>query len=398
MAPAEGIPVIVTEFPADTTQKIVAQVKHYFSDANLNQDTYMRQTVAENDGWMPVLTLSRFNRLRQLMDLPYDAKKQATKNTKKQPLPAVPEHYVRLLGASIKNALVESDDVEMKEDGSAIRRKSNFVPSDEWYARTVHFKGLKYGEETPDMIDELTEFFNKTVEGGDIELLRLRRNPKTKQFKGNVLVQFKTQEQADAMAARDDLEYKGAKLAPSLLSAYHDEKLAANEFIQGELRKPGTTYQTYEEWCEATGRKPAAPKAEKRKPEGEPETEEVKEEVTDPLTLVRFSGVTGEPQIRELKEALGAVGPVRFVEYEQGADSGIVRFSEVVATAESHPDGLKVNDMTLEFAAVDEETAAAFFERAKAAGISARGNSRGGSRGGSRGNRRGGFRGKRSRK
>ncbi|KAJ2643070.1 hypothetical protein IW137_002517, partial [Coemansia sp. RSA 1287] len=56
--------------------------------------------------------------------------------------------------------------------------------------------------------------------------------------------------------------------------------------------------------------------------------------------------------------------------------------------------GLKFNDMTLEFAAVDEETAAAFFERAKAAGISARGNSRGGSRGGARGNRRGGFRGK----
>ncbi|KAJ2626766.1 hypothetical protein IW137_005844, partial [Coemansia sp. RSA 1287] len=165
MAPAEGIPVIVTEFPADTTQKIVAQVKHYFSDANLNQDSYMRQTVAENDGWMPVLALSRFNRLRQLMDLPYDAKKQASKNTKKQPLPAVPEHYVRLLGASIKNALVESDDVEMKEDGSAIRRKSAFEPSDEWYSRTVHFKGLKYGEETPDMIEELTEFFNKTVEG-----------------------------------------------------------------------------------------------------------------------------------------------------------------------------------------------------------------------------------------
>ncbi|KAJ2359328.1 hypothetical protein IWW50_000053 [Coemansia erecta] len=405
MAPTEGIPTVVSEFPAETTQKIVAQVKHYFSDANLNQDAYMRKTVSENDGWMTMLSLSRFNRLRQLMDLPHDSKKGAPKGSKKRALPPVPEHIVRLLGASLKNALTEADDVEMKEDASAIRRKSAFEASDDWFGRTVHFKGLKYGSEPADLIDDLTRFFNGAIEGDDIELLRLRRNPKTKHFKGNVLVQFKTVEQAEAASKRDDLEFAGEKLEPMMLPAYHDEKLAANEFLQNELRKPGGSYPTFEEWCEANGRKLPSATGEKRKPDAEAdaepaaEEEQGEEETPDVQTLVRFSGVVGEPQFRELKEALNGVGPVRYVEFEKGDDSGIVRFKEPVAdrVIEENPEGFKVTEeMTLTFATVDEETAAAFYARAKSASNNARAN--GSSRGGKRGGFRGGYRGKRSRK
>ncbi|KAI9480149.1 hypothetical protein LPJ78_003304 [Coemansia sp. RSA 989] len=377
MSPVEGIPEVLSSFSDEITQKVVSQVKHYLSDANLNHDTYMRKTIEENDGWVPVAALARFNRLRQLMELPFDDKKQTSK--KKQALPPVPQHMVRLLGSSIKKAIGEDDEVEVKEDASAIRRKVAYVPTEDWFERTVHFKGLDYGVEWADLIDDLTAYFNEAIEGDNVLLVRLRRNPRTKQFKGNVLVEFKTPEQAESASKREDLEFKGKKLEPAMLPAYHDTKLAADEFIQPEMRKPGASYPTYEEWCVAHGRQP---KPEKRK------AEEPAEEPVDPKSLVRFTGVEGNPSIKEIKEALGQLGKVRFVEYESEASEGIARFDSAIAEElEKHAEGVKLNEATLQLAAVDEDTANAFFERAKAAADNARGKKRPGRGGRGRGGR-----------
>ncbi|KAJ2850844.1 hypothetical protein IWW36_001568 [Coemansia brasiliensis] len=377
MAPVEGIPEVISSFSDETTQKVVNQVKHYLSDANLNHDTYMRKTIEENDGWVPVAALARFNRLRQLMDLPFDDKKQASNKKKKQALPPVPEHMVRLLGSSIKKAVGDNDDVvEVKEDASAIRRKVAYKPTEDWFERTVHFKGLDYGVEWADLIDELTAYFNEAIEGDNVLLVRLRRNPRTKQFKGNVLVEFKTLEQAEQASKREDLEFKGKKLEPAMLPAYHDTKLAADEFIQPEMQKPKASYPTYEEWCAAHGRQPKPEKQQKRKSEEQPA-----EEPVDPKMLVRFTGVEGNPSIKEIKEALGQLGNVRFVEYENEASEGIARFDTAIADeiAEKHPEGVKLNDdVTLKLATVDEDAANAFFERAKAAADNARGKKRAG--------------------
>ncbi|KAJ2448835.1 hypothetical protein EV183_005229 [Coemansia sp. RSA 2336] len=377
MSPVEGIPEVLSSFSDEITQKVVGQVKHYLSDANLNHDTYMRKTIEENDGWVPVAALARFNRLRQLMELPFDDKKASKK---KQALPPVPVHMVRLLGSSIKQAIGEDDEIEVKEDASAIRRKVAYVPTEDWFERTVHFKGLDYGVESPDLIDELTAYLNEAVEGDDVLLVRLRRNPRTKQFKGNVLVEFKTLEQAEQASKREDLEFKGKKLEPAMLPAYHDGKLAADEFIQPEMRKPGASYPTYEEWCAAHGRQ-ARP--EKRKPE-EPE------EPADPKSLVRFTGVEGSPSIKEIKEALAQLGKVRFVEYEADASEGIARFDSPLADELEALPAVQLNDVSLQFAAVDQDTANAFFERAKEAASSSRGKKRPGrgGRGRGRGNKR----------
>ncbi|KAJ2432576.1 hypothetical protein GGF42_009559, partial [Coemansia sp. RSA 2424] len=273
MSPTEGIPEVVAAPKAQVAvaatedvaldskvaQKVVSQVKHYFSDANLNHDVFMRKGVSENDGWVQFSTLIRFNKLRQLVGVPIDAKdsddskknsgKRGAKGASARPAP-IAQKFVDLLAATVKAGVSAEDAVEVNE--TAIRRKDAYVESDAWFSRTVHVKGLPYGEERAGEIEELTAFF---AQHGDVALLRLRRNPKTKAFKGNVLVEFASAEQAEAVAKMEDLVFEGHKLAPALLSAYHDEKMATGDYMHPELRKPGETYKTYEEWCLANGRK-----------------------------------------------------------------------------------------------------------------------------------------------
>ncbi|KAJ2760290.1 hypothetical protein H4S06_001803 [Coemansia sp. BCRC 34490] len=417
MVPAEGIPTVVAaaeiknndaavEQPTlteETAKKIVTQVKHYFGDANLNHDNYMRKVVGENDGWVDFATLSRFNRLRQLMGILPAAADEANKKTdrfgrnsnkKQQQRPApVPEAYVRLLATTVKDGVAETDEIEINEDATALKRKTEFVPSDAWFANTVHVKGLPYGVETSDLIDLLTEHFGKY---GDVKLLRLRRNPKTKAFKGNFLVEFAASEDAEKTAKTEDLEYQGSKLEPALLPAYHDEKLAADEFIQPELRKPGGTYPSFEEWCTAHGKVPPALKGDGKKGAAAAQSKSTEIEQI-PGVLVRFTGVSGDVEFPALKEAFAAVGPVKFVDFEKGSSEGIVRFREPVAAKviEGNPDGIKIgDDVVLTLVEVDAEAEKAFYERANAATASTRQNNNnkrqggGGHRGGNRQHKR----------
>ncbi|KAJ1958505.1 hypothetical protein GGI12_004713 [Dipsacomyces acuminosporus] len=396
MAPTEGIPQVVSAAEAKTeaeqlpalaaevAAKIVKQVKHYFSDANLNHDNYMRQGIESNDGWISFATLARFNRLRELLGVPEDRRANSKGRGKPSKKPDVPESYIKLLATTVKGGLTETDEVEIKGDDSALRRKTAFEPSDSWFERTIHVKGLPYGEESSELIDELTRFFSQH---GDVALVRLRRNPKTKAFKGNVLVEYTTKEQADAAAKKEDLEHEGHKLEPSLLSAYHDEKLAADEFIQPELRKPGGTYPTFEEWCAAHGRKPPAPLSSDAKNKKKDSKRSNDWEVV-PGALVRFTGVEGDLGFAELKAAFGAAGAVKFVDFEKGKTEGIVRFKEPIAAEvlEKNAAGISAGEITLKLEAVDEQAEKEFYERAKAATASA--SSRGSKRSGNYDGRR----------
>ncbi|PIA17707.1 hypothetical protein COEREDRAFT_80382 [Coemansia reversa NRRL 1564] len=375
MAPVEGIPDVITSSEAipkaapEVTDKVVTQIKHYFSDASLNHDEFLCKGIAKDDGWVSFEVLARFNRLRQLMGLP-DTSRAGKGNKKSQAVPV--KDVIAQLSTIVKEGIKEDDPLEIKEDNTAIRRKEAYTPSDEWFSNTVHVKGLPYGKEWSGMIDKLTEFFNKK---GEVVLLRLRRNPKSKAFKGNLLVEYATKDQAEATAKDDELVFEENKLETTMLPAYHDEKLAADEFIQPELRKPGASYPTFEEWCVAHGREPPAPlqndKTKNKPAEKEPEFEVV------PGVLVQFTGVNDDISIPQLKEAFGALGDVKFVEHEKDEENGIVRFKEPVPKdfAEKNPE-LKIGDAVLKLKLVEGEEEKAFFERARQASVNARANKR----------------------
>ncbi|KAJ1850454.1 hypothetical protein LPJ73_003445, partial [Coemansia sp. RSA 2703] len=342
---------------------IVKQVKHYFSDANLNHDKFMRESVSNNSGWIDFKVLARFNRLRQLMGIPVARKQNKGNNRKNQkPAPKVADvdtQYVTLLGETIKSGITEEDPIEVNEDVTAIKRKEVFVPSDSWFSRTVHVKGLPYGIESPDFIEKLFEYF---AGHGNVQLVRMRRNPKTGDFKGNLLVEYATAEEAEEVSKKEDAEYLGNKLEFVMLPAYHDEKVANDEFIQEELRKPGETYQSFEDYCISKGR--PVPSAANGK-----NANALKFAELAPGCLVKFTGVTDDIAFDEIKKAFNTVHRVRFLEYTAGSSEGIVRFAEPVAASfiESHPDGQTVGEVTLSVELVDEEGEKAFVERSKAA-------------------------------
>ncbi|KAJ2859819.1 hypothetical protein GGH94_005892 [Coemansia aciculifera] len=388
MSPTEGIPEVVAaadipvaaavaptdelSLDSQVAEKVVAQVKHYFTDANLNHDSFMRKGITMHDGWVPFTTLIRFNKLRQLIGVPEDPKViDIRRPNKRGPRPPpIAKKFVNLLAATVKDGVTDADSVEVNDTG--IRRKEPYVESAEWFSRTVHVKGLPYGQEYADASDELTEFF---AQHGVVTLMRLRRNPKTRAFKGNLLVEFGTVEQAEAVAQMTDLEYDGHKLAPVLLAAYLAEKVAGDEYIHPELYKPGETYQSYEEWCVAHGREVPLPRG--AKPKETKKTKDNKKAIAPkeiaivPGVLVKFTGVEGEIGVDELKKALGVAGNVKYVDIQTGASEGIVRFKEPIAAQaiESHAEGLPVEDtmavLKLEAVGAEEETA--FYERAKAA-------------------------------
>ncbi|KAJ2894192.1 hypothetical protein GGI21_005318, partial [Coemansia aciculifera] len=172
MSPTEGIPQVVAAPKARSAeapetldkavaQKVVAQVKHYFSDANLNHDPFMRKGVSENDGWVRFTTLIRFNKLRQILGAPLNPKvvEDPNKQAIAKPVrsPPIPQKFVELLAKTVKAGVSEDDAVEVNE--TAIRRKDAFMTSDAWFSRTVHAKGLPYGEERVGETDNLTAFF-----------------------------------------------------------------------------------------------------------------------------------------------------------------------------------------------------------------------------------------------
>lgn len=359
-----------------TKQNIAKQIKHYFTTANLNHDQYMAKQIKENtDGWVPFSTMVRFNKLRDLLGVP----KPKDDKKKKQRQPAVPTQYVELLAAVVAEILKDDELVEVNEGKTQLRRKQAYEQTGAWFDKTVHAKGLEYGKETGELIDELTEAFGVH---GEVALVRLRRNPKTKVFKGNALVEFVNKEDAEKVAKLEDFKFKETPLQLSMLRAYHDEKKQADEFIQPELRQPGETYPTFEEWCHSHGKPVPAPLNEKKQQQKrKPEEEEPKEvEVNiEPGTLVNFVIENNTEESVKPGTIRGKVaelvGAVRFVELERDATKGVIRFAEAVgekAIADHQESGVAMDDgVVLRLSAVSEEEQNAFVGRAKAVFASA---------------------------
>ena len=56
-------PTISTE---ELEAKIVRQIEHYFGDYNLPRDKFLKETIKEDDGWVPMDTMLKFQRLAAL--------------------------------------------------------------------------------------------------------------------------------------------------------------------------------------------------------------------------------------------------------------------------------------------------------------------------------------------
>lgn len=182
---------------AGLVKKIIRQVEFYFSDYNLMKDTFMRDTIKEDDGWFTMDVMLKFKRLSQLCSEP----------------------------TTILEAVKSSDRglMEVDIENQRMRRKpSRPIPEDnEEYrtglkARTVHVNGFQDEED----IDAITEFLS---EYGRIDGVSLQRTH-DKKFKGSVFATFMKQEDAEKFLQAPMVYYKSNELTKMLKSDYFKQQ------------------------------------------------------------------------------------------------------------------------------------------------------------------------------
>lgn len=153
----------------ELNEKIASQMKYYFSDYNLARDKFMKEKMAEDDGWIPIHVFLTFKKLAALT--------------------SDPQVVVDAIKASA------TDLIEIDESGSKIRRSpSKPLPDQNAYQeeaiqKTVHIKGFPLDSN----FDQLWSFCSTY---GDLESLQMRKTRKGS-FKGCVLAVFKNKSDAD---------------------------------------------------------------------------------------------------------------------------------------------------------------------------------------------------------
>jgi len=108
------LPWSATVFLLQTADKLVKQFEFYFSDSNLPNDKFLKQELADNDGWARLSVLGSFQRVKAIeTDL-----------------------------AAIAEALKTSTKLEVSEDALKVRRTAALADNIDLTPQTIFIKGL----------------------------------------------------------------------------------------------------------------------------------------------------------------------------------------------------------------------------------------------------------------
>ncbi|XP_049284819.1 la protein homolog [Anopheles funestus] len=268
----------------NTEAAIIRQLEYYFGDANLAKDKFMKEQIAQNDGWVPMDVLLTFKRLKSISE---DKK-------------------------AIVDAIAKSDEglIEVSEDREKLRRhperplpEMNEERRQELFARTVYVKG--FAPQNGTTMNELVEFFEPYEKVVNILMRKYHDKPTKKYlFKGSVFVSFADKEYCEKFLAKGPLKYKGKELICKMQNDYYHSKRA-------ELKQ-------------------RAEKIEERKRKKQETDNELLAQL--PTGACLFMEGFGEETTRELiKETIRGVDEtleLAYVDYRKGEKSGYVRFTK----------------------------------------------------------------------
>jgi lupus La protein len=263
-----------------TLAAVKRQVEFYFSDSNFRKDTFLRAaSETDPDGFVPISTLLTFNKLKSLTTDP----------------------------AVVAQALGGSEVAIVSDDGTKIRRASELPVTDSSKQRTLYVKGYPVddAEVTHDSI------INQFSEYGKVNMVRLRRDPATKQFKGSCFVEFAEE----------------ASLAAAVAAANKD-----NEVVIGYKGTPFLCVMTIEQWLKNKSdrkNRPKDPASSGKRKADEIETAEEKPIEFTPGLVLRITNLPENVTLYNLKDAFKPLGDMKYVEYEAGESQCCVRFGSV---------------------------------------------------------------------
>lgn len=175
------------ELPENLKQ-IRKQMEFYFSDSNLEGDSFMKNTINEReDRYVEASVFLRFKRIQNL---------NATED-------------------DILTACAASKTLEVDREHKLIRSKKPFVADPRRAYRTVSLRGFDKTE----TLDSLNEFFAEKV--GDVKKITMRKGNQKgsgeKFFTGIVEVELGTEELAQELV-KNGLTYNGKDLSPILVT------------------------------------------------------------------------------------------------------------------------------------------------------------------------------------
>ena len=158
---------------AEQAEKIKDQLEFYFSESNLRKDKFLQKEISKTkDGFVGLDVLFTFNKLKALTT---DAKE-------------------------VSDALKDSDLVEVSKDGDKIRRSADLPADDTSKERTLYVKGYPL-DDADVTIESVGDAFK---EYGKVLMVRLRKDSRTKKFKGSAFVEF---DKPDCVKAAVDAAY-----------------------------------------------------------------------------------------------------------------------------------------------------------------------------------------------
>lgn len=222
-----------------TQKSILNQVEFYFSESNLLNDRFLFTTQNANDGWVPIQTISQFERMK-----------------KYRPIETIVE------------ALRKSENLlEVSENGEMVRRKIPLPKNYNEIQLNINKRSI-FVEKLPQdaKLDDLLKFFNELA---PVNQVRMKKN-KEKNFTGCCIVEFKDSNDAEKILnSEDKLKFNDVELEIVSKSKYDESK--AQKF--GERRgnksfknkKRGRKDESKDESKDETRERDASPVREEKK-------------------------------------------------------------------------------------------------------------------------------------
>ncbi|KAK2141292.1 hypothetical protein LSH36_1126g00042 [Paralvinella palmiformis] len=270
------------EEPSPLESKVIRQIEYYFGDINLPRDTFLLQEIKEDDGWVPLQTMTKFNRLSQLST------------------------DIAVLAAAMRKST--SSLMEVSEDGLKIRRSPDHpVPTfdkdrfAEIKVRSVYAKGFPLDA----ALDNLIEFFERA---GKAEQVQMRKN-KEKAFKGSCFVVYASEESAKKFLEMEETaKFGDTELVRLMKGDYFKKKYDESKQKKIEAIKK---------------------KQEQRERFLEDKITEKRENLAERITkgaVLHISNIPEGVTFEELKALFQDHGKVAWAEFQKGDKEGNLRF------------------------------------------------------------------------
>ena len=364
---------------SDTESKIIRQIEYYFGDYNLSRDKFLKDIIKSDEGWVPIDTMLKFERLSKIS---LDSK---------------------AILSSIKKS--ESGLMEVDDEKEKIRRCPNKpLPEEEeilkeYTKRSVYVKGFEKEKTT---LDDLLDYFTKHDNVANLCMRNWsdKRDKSKKNFKGSIIVTFNDRESAEKFLALESVKNPaGEELVRKWQEDYNEEKKIEFEEKKKKNQEHKFGAKKVKELVEKTE---SAAESQEKKPE---ENLLPKGAV---LYLENLNETTTREILRAKLEEEFEVGfkDIAFIYFNKGEPNASLRFKEedaaknlvtkiaqslVKVEGEETAKKFEINGVEVQFSALEGEKETAFLSKCLADMTHSRGNGRGGGRGGHK--RRGGFQG-----